>query len=280
MQTERAVSRNGCRPSTRELHQHVIERAIRAMRENIDRSFPLESIAKSAMCSPFHFNRVFRQMLGLTPTHFLSALRLQTAKRLLLTTNLSVIDVCFEAGYNSLGSFTTRFTQLVGIPPNRLRKLGGRCRDIGQLVEKQSVTQFTDSRASVFGTVSSSQPFDGPIFIGLFKEAIPQGAPVCCVIIAGCGDFRLPTVADGPYFLFAAGLPWSEPAVSYLMSENILRASSGRVPLLLKADGPARRVDVVLRSESLTDPPILIALPLLLTSGEPDRGNHLLYGSV
>jgi AraC family transcriptional regulator len=267
MQTERAVTRQApSRPSTRELHQHVIERAILAMRQNIDCSFPLERIAKSAMCSPFHFNRVFRQMLGVTPTHFLSALRLQTAKKLLLTTSLSVIDVCFEAGYNSLGSFTTRFTQLVGVPPNRLRKLGGKCKEIGQLVDKQSISQVNDSPASIFGTVTSSQPFDGPVFIGLFKEAMPQGAPVSCTIADGCGNFRLPAVDEGEYFLFAAGLPWSEPAVSYLLSENILRASSGRTPLTITAEGPARRVDLVLRGERLTDPPILIALPLLLNA--------------
>lgn len=266
MQTERAVSPHTSRPSTRELHQHVIERAILAMRQNIDRSFPLERIAKSAMCSPFHFNRVFRQMLGVTPTHFLSALRLQTAKKLLLTTSLSVIDVCFEAGYNSLGSFTTRFTQLVGVPPNRLRKLGGKCQEIGQLVDKELISQLHESSASIYGTVTSSQPFDGPVFIGLFKEAMPQGAPVSCTIADGCGNFCLPAVEEGEYFLFAAGLPWSEPAVSYLLSENILRASSGRTPLIITAHGPAPRVDLVLRGEHLTDPPILIALPLLLNA--------------
>lgn len=263
MQTERAVSRHPSRPSTRELHQHVIERAILAMRQNIDQCFPLERIAKCAMCSPFHFNRVFRQMLGVTPTHFLSALRLQTAKKLLLTTSLSVIDVCFEAGYNSLGSFTTRFTQLVGVPPNRLRKLGRKCRDAGELVDKKSLDQTNDAPASIFGIVTSSQPFDGPVFIGLFKEAMPQGTPVSCTIADGGGNFRLPAVAEGEYFLFAAGLPWSEPAVSYLFSENILRASSGRTPLTITTDGPPRRVDLVLRGERLTDPPILIALPLL-----------------
>ncbi len=280
MQTERAVSRNPCRPSTRELHQHVIERAILAMRQNLDRSFPLERIAKSAMCSPFHFNRVFRQMLGVTPTHFLSALRLQAAKKLLLTTSLSVIDICFEAGYNSLGSFTTRFTQLVGVPPNRLRKLAGRTRAIGELVNKDSLIQSHESLASVYGTVTSPDAFDGPVFIGLFKEAMPQGAPAACTIADGCGNFSLSAVDEGEYFLFAAGLPWSEPAVSYLMSENILRASSGRTPLTILAGSPARRVDLVLRSESLTDPPILIALPLLLNVGEANHGSHLSRRSV
>src|ERR1044072_9466305 len=102
---------------TLESRQNVIERAILAMHQNIHRCVFSEGMARPALCSPFHFNRLFRQRRGLTPSHFLGALRLQAAKRLLLTTSLSVIDVSFEAGYNSLGSFTTRFTQLVGMPP-------------------------------------------------------------------------------------------------------------------------------------------------------------------
>lgn len=251
---------------TLESHQNVIERAILAMHQNIDQSFSLEGMAKSAMCSPFHFNRVFRQRLGLTPSHFLGALRLQAAKRLLLTTSLSVIDVSFEAGYNSLGSFTTRFTQLVGIPPCRLRKLGSSFKDMDQLLEKIPIPASSQpvSKPSVTGNVTADHDFEGPIFVGLFREPIPQSAPVSCTVMHGCGHFYLPAAPDGEYFVFAAGQPWSEPVLSYLLSENILRGTSGPAPVHVKQGTPARHIEITLRRQHLTDPPILIAMPLLI----------------
>ena len=264
MQTQSAITSQSGRASTMESHKNVIERGILAMHENIDQSFSLEGMAKSAMCSPFHFNRVFRQRMGLTPSHFLSALRLQTAKKLLLTTNLSVIDVCFEAGYNSLGSFTTRFTQLVGIPPNRLRKLGSSFKDLPQLFEKIPTNSLPVSRPSVTGNVTADHDFEGPIFVGLFRDPIPQSAPVSCTVMHGCGYFCLPAAPDGHYFVFAAGQPWSEPVLSYLLSDNILRGTSGPVPLHVKEGSPPRHVEIGLRRQHLTDPPILIAMPLLI----------------
>jgi len=264
MQTQSAITSYSGRASTLESHQNVIERAILAMHQNIDQSFSLEGMAKSAMCSPFHFNRVFRQRLGLTPSHFLSALRLQAAKRLLLTTSLSVIDVCFEAGYNSLGSFTTRFTQLVGIPPHRLRKLGSSFKDMEQLLEKIPANSQPVTKPSVIGNVTADHDFQGPIFVGLFREPIPQSAPVSCSVMHGCGHFRLPAAPDGAYFVFAAGQPWSDPVLSILLSDNILRGTSGPVPVLVRQGAPPRQVEITLRRQHLTDPPILMAMPLLI----------------
>lgn len=264
MQTEYARPSNGCRASTVESHQHVIERAILAMREHIDSDFSLRDMAKSAMCSRFHFNRVFHQMVGITPGHFLSALRLQTAKRLLLTTSLSVIDVCFEAGYNSLGTFSTRFTHLVGLPPFKLRKLGSNITHTEQLMEKLPGNLALDSTPSVCGTVTAPEDFEGLIFVGLFREPIPQGAPVSCAYLQCCGDFQLPSVPDGLYFIFVAGQPWSEPILSYLLSDKMLRGSLGPVPVLVKKGMPPRKVEIRLRPERLTDPPILLAMPLLM----------------
>src|SRR6266853_3083700 len=82
----------------------------------------LEDLASVACLSPSHFHRVFRRLIGIPPGEFLAALRFQAARRLLLTTSLSVTEICFEVGYTSIGSFTSRFTHLVGLSPRLLRQ--------------------------------------------------------------------------------------------------------------------------------------------------------------
>src|SRR5437763_3941434 len=104
-------------------HRRAVERVIAAMRERPGEPLTLETMGKIAGLSPHHFNRVFRRVTGVPPRRFLGALRLEAAKQLLLTTPLSVTEVCFEVGYGSVGTFTTRFTQLVGVPPGELRRL-------------------------------------------------------------------------------------------------------------------------------------------------------------
>jgi AraC family transcriptional regulator len=101
-------------PGTGASHLEAVERVIVAMRERVDNTLPLYAMAEIAHLSPYHFARTFRQVTGIPPGEFLGNLRLQRAKELLLTTDLSASEVCFEVGYASLGTFTTRFTQLVG----------------------------------------------------------------------------------------------------------------------------------------------------------------------
>src|SRR5258707_14891588 len=96
-------------------HHRAVERVISAMHQRLDEDFSLEEMANLAYMSPFHFNRIFRQLTGVPPCQFMSALRLESARRLLLTTQLSVTDVCFEVGYSSLGTFIRRFTDLLGL---------------------------------------------------------------------------------------------------------------------------------------------------------------------
>ena len=83
----------------------------------------LEEMAGIAHLSPYHFARTFKRVTGVSPGEFGSAVRLQRAKELLLTTDLSASEVCFEVGYGSFGTFSTRFTQLVGVSPGRMRRL-------------------------------------------------------------------------------------------------------------------------------------------------------------
>ena len=111
------------RPSTIAAHHQAVERVIRMMHDRLDEPLTLQEMSRIAYISPCHFNRTFRQITGIPPNQYFYALRLETAKRLLLTTNTSVTDVCFDVGYNSLGTFIRRFTGLVGLSPSRFRSL-------------------------------------------------------------------------------------------------------------------------------------------------------------
>lgn len=82
----------------------------------------LGDAARQACLSPFHFNRVFADVFGETPHEFLTRVRIEEAKRLLLRDNHSVTDICFDVGYESLGSFSMRFRSLTGLSPAAFRR--------------------------------------------------------------------------------------------------------------------------------------------------------------
>src|SRR2546425_7037859 len=113
---------DAARHDTLAAHTQAARCAIQAMHTHLHEVLTLEDLASVACLSPSHFHRVFRRLIGIPPGEFLSALRFQMARRLLLSTSLSVTDICFEVGYTSMGSFTSRFTQLVGLSPRLLRQ--------------------------------------------------------------------------------------------------------------------------------------------------------------
>jgi AraC-like DNA-binding protein len=98
---------------------------LRRARDLIDREYarPLDvpAIAQAALMSPAHFSRQFRAAYGETPYSYLMTRRIERAKALLRRGDLSVTDVCMAVGCTSLGSFSSRFTELVGESPSAYR---------------------------------------------------------------------------------------------------------------------------------------------------------------
>lgn len=98
---------------------------LRRARDQMDRDYakPLDvsALARTALMSPGHFSRSFRAAYGETPYSYLMTRRIERAKALLRRGDLSVTDVCFEVGCTSLGSFSSRFTELVGESPSAYR---------------------------------------------------------------------------------------------------------------------------------------------------------------
>ncbi|MEM9747930.1 MAG: AraC family transcriptional regulator [Actinomycetota bacterium] len=98
---------------------------LRRAKDRIDREFaePLdvEAIARQAGMSSGHFSRRFRDEYGEPPYSYLMTRRVERAMALLRSTDLTVTDVCFAVGFSSLGAFSTRFAELVGVPPSEYR---------------------------------------------------------------------------------------------------------------------------------------------------------------
>ncbi|MBO8184048.1 helix-turn-helix transcriptional regulator [Streptomyces spirodelae] len=99
---------------------------LRRVRDRIDREYaqPLnvEALARGVNMSAGHLSRQFRAAYGESPYAYLMTRRIERATALLRRGDLSVTEVCFEVGCASLGTFTTRFTELVGMPPGAFRR--------------------------------------------------------------------------------------------------------------------------------------------------------------
>ncbi|MFC5263524.1 helix-turn-helix transcriptional regulator [Kribbella qitaiheensis] len=99
---------------------------LRRVRDRIDREYtqPLdvEALARGAHMSAGHLSREFRAAYGESPYGYLMTRRIERAMSLLRRGDMSVTEVCFAVGCSSLGTFSTRFTELVGVPPSVYRR--------------------------------------------------------------------------------------------------------------------------------------------------------------
>ena len=137
--------------------QHLRDLALlRHVRDRIDREYaqPLdvESLARGAHISAGHLSRQFRLAFGESPYSYLMTRRIERAMALLRRGDLSVTEVCFAVGCSSLGTFSTRFTELVGVPPSAYRRHeAGAMAGIPPCVAKQVTRPIRNREAPVGG---------------------------------------------------------------------------------------------------------------------------------
>ncbi len=100
--------------------------SLRSARDLMDRRFAddldLSQMAAEAGFSKFHFARTFKDTYGETPANYLTRRRIERAKDLLRSANLTVTEVCMLVGFSSLGSFSSRFSELVGMSPRTFQR--------------------------------------------------------------------------------------------------------------------------------------------------------------
>lgn len=127
---------------------------LRSVRDRIDREYskPLDvgELARGVHISAGHLSREFKRAYGESPYSYLMTRRIERAMALLRTGEMSVTDVCFAVGSSSLGTFSTRFTELVGVPPSVYRKDAGQHTDgIPACVAKQVTRPIRNREAQV-----------------------------------------------------------------------------------------------------------------------------------
>ena len=231
----------------------AVDQAVNCMWQRYSDPLSLADMARSAMLGRFHLARAFKEQTGVSPGRFLAAIRIYRAKRMLLIGTMSVAGVSSAVGYSSLGSFTSHFTDSVGISPSRFRHAShhDRASVCGMLPDSPV------AEGAAMGTVRLPEGYAvARMYIGIFDSRIlqrrPQAATVLDVTSQRTHSYWLPRVPDGRWFLHAVAVadtdepePWTR--------RHLLVGGGDQLKSTLGA--------ITLRPRTLTDLPTLLALP-------------------
>jgi AraC family transcriptional regulator len=266
----------------------AVDRAVNYIWERYSDSLSLADMAHSALLSRFHFARIFKEQTGVSPGQFLAAVRIYQAKRLLLVSSMSVAGVSSAVGYGSLVSFTSHFTDSVGISPSRFRRASyhdASYHDASYHDASRSDAMFSGAMRSgawhnnashqggvgacglppdspvpegaVTGTVRLPEGYAGArVYLGVFDTRIlqrrPQSAAMLDLTSQRSHSYWLPKAPDGRWFLHVVAVADTDEPEPWTR-RHLLVGGGAQVRATLGA--------ITLRPRSLTDLPALLALP-------------------
>ncbi|MCW3818305.1 AraC family transcriptional regulator [Micromonospora sp. DR5-3] len=236
--------------------ERAVRRAIEAMHERLGDELTIDDLARAAMFSKFHFTRIFQRLTGVSPGRFLSALRLQRAKHLLVSTSMNVADISVQVGYNSVGTFSSRFSRSVGMSPTAYRRRAGYAVAIQAAAD--SASRRSNARLSC--RLRLPEPDQAVIFVGMFAHRIPEGRPVRCAVLDQPGRVVFNSVPLGTWYLLAQSVSLDGAEVGTgadIADRPVSVATYG--PFTVRADSMIA-ADLELRPTRDLDPPVLLAL--------------------
>ncbi len=251
------------RPDTAADRLWRIQRAIDAMRQPDSDRLSLDELSEIAYYSRFHFVRSFRAVTGSTPAAFQAALRFARAGQLLLTTQASVTEICAEVGYTSLGTFSDRYREMVGVSPVTYRELPDRIADIPPTALLHGVSSLDRGGCRLQVLIPERVAGMRAIYIGLYPAGQPIGVPVAGTMTGGPGSVTLSGFAPGTYHVLSAAIPAPIDGHGHLLlSRDVLVGGNSRPIRVVAGERPT--IALPYRPVGPTDPPILTALPALV----------------
>ena len=253
-------------------HALAVERVIAVMRDNLADPLSLNDMADIAHCSPWHFDRVFADVTGMSPLRYLSHLRIEAAKLAVMQSDRRIIDIAFGVGYNSLGSFGKRFTELVGLAPSQWRKAVDEfdaARWRSRLDQACAMPPVVAQGAALSGDIS----FDGEPGRSGWAMIAAVGAgdsilrPSACALAAVPGPFAMHGLLPGVYSLAAIGFDRAMSSADILAQQAALRGRCDRV--VIDGGSAAASLHLVLRRPGFSDAPIVPPFAILAARALP-----------
>ncbi|RPF19718.1 helix-turn-helix transcriptional regulator [Myceligenerans xiligouense] len=240
--------------------EDAVRQAVQAMTDDLGCDEGIASIAAANFYSKFHFTREFSRITGTTPRRYLAALRMQRAKELLLQSDLGVVDVSTTVGYMSVGTFSSRFSALVGVSPREWRRLRG--------LTAAAPDVHGPGRTVLRGRVQllegvAEAPAD--VFVAVYEDSVIQGLPVACTRATTGAVFELRGVPAGS---------WVVSVLLRFLTSDGVEALRDRCQVTVSDDPATRHLPLRLQPSTPCefDPPVIFSgVGSLLIAGDHGR---------
>ncbi|WP_010274397.1 helix-turn-helix transcriptional regulator [Paenibacillus senegalensis] len=239
------------------------------MQKSVTQDITVEETANHFGYSKYHFSREFKRLTGFSAADYLSSLKVEHAKQALLRHEHSVTNSGFDAGYSSIGTFSTTFTRKTGLSPREYKQQVEALYSVAKKCEETptTVAGHKDPPASETSRCLISVRYPegyeaGITFVGLFKSPIPNHRPVAGVALSKKNSHLFEHIPEGAYYLLACSIERTFNPLRYFVLDDCLR---GRVEQRVRfPQNHGQTFSISLREALPEDPPIVVNVLKLL----------------
>lgn len=238
------------------MSDHIAD-SIKYMWDNCGQPISLDDLADVAKYSKFYFVRRFHAETGWSPARFLAAIRLARSKKLLASTSMNVSDISYAVGYLSCGTFTSRFTEAVGLSPSQYRRYVR-----GERVPLRWIEQADcngESRTPLLcGKIADPNGSRmSRRYMSIFSAANPLTSAAALLIVEDQGVFSLSCLPPGKWIARAIALSAVCEGGNCRVTRDI---RMGRCEFRLR-ENDRLEIGITLRERTIRTAPFLPALP-------------------
>ncbi|MEK3734151.1 MULTISPECIES: helix-turn-helix transcriptional regulator [Paenibacillus] len=247
------------------------------MQASVTQDITVEQVANHFGYSKYHFSREFKRLTGFSAADYLSSLKVEFAKQALLRHEHSVTHSGYDAGYSSIGTFSTTFTRKTGLSPREYKQqvealysVAKKCEETDATVIGHHEAPLASETSRCLVSVRYPEGYQaGVTFVGLFHSPIPNHRPVVGVALTKKHTHLFEHIPNGTYYLLACSIEKTFNPMRYFVLDDCLR---GRVQHQVRFPQDHNQAFTITLREALPeDPPIVVNVLKLLADSLKNR---------